>query len=60
MVAEGAEAGGHAVDGLLGVLHLLVEVVAALLDALDGIGTEFQLVTLGEYFVNLFEGQFLG
>ena len=59
MVAEGSEAGGHDVDGLLGVFHLLVKVVAALLDALDGIGAELELVALGEYFVYLFEGQFL-
>ena len=59
MVAEGAEAGGHTVDGLLGVLHLLVEVVAAFLDALDGVGAELELVAFGEYFVYLFEGQFL-
>ena len=45
--------------GLLGVLHLLVEVVAAFLDTLDGIGAELELIALGEYFVYLFEGQFL-
>ena len=60
MVTEGAEAGGHTINRLFRVLHLLVEVVAAFLDALDGIGAELELVTLGEYFVYLFEGQFLG
>ena len=60
MVAERAKAGGHTVDGLLRVLHLLVEVVAAFLDAFDGVGAEFQLVALGEYFVYLFEGQLFG
>ena len=60
VVAEGTEAGGHAVDGLLGVLHLLVEIVTAFLDAFDGIGAQFQLVAFGEYFVYLLESQFLG
>ena len=60
VVAEGTETGGHAIDGLLRVLHLLVEIVAAVLDALDGFVAESELIVLGEYFVDLLECKLFG
>ena len=57
-VAEGAEAGGDAVDGHLLGFHLLVEVVAAFLDAALGLVAEGEGHFLIDDLLNLVQGEF--
>jgi hypothetical protein len=56
-VAEAAEAGGDAVDGDLLVFHLLVEVVAALLDAAGGLVAEGEGHVVVYDFLDASDGQ---
>ena len=57
-VAKATETGGHAVDGHLLGLHLLVEVVAAFLDAALGLVAEGQCHLLIDNLLNFLQGEF--
>ena len=57
LVAQRAEARGDAIERLVGLGDLLVQVVAAALDARFGFRGQFQLQVLGQDAFDEFEGQ---
>ena len=57
LVAQRAEARGDAIERLVGLGNLLVQVVAAALDARFGFRGQLQLQVLGQDAFDEFEGQ---